>query len=356
MNAYMATGDKREIKPPTLAARMYKTEEFKPEKQQTLSRWWIIFGATLVLFLGVGFLGHSYFFSAPNGEGGLEQFVASMGSGQGEIVQKLKEGGFFKSTLGFSLALHGARIEAGGYMISQSMSAWELARVLSERPFLRWVSIPEGLRKEEIADILNKTLSWEEGEKEKWITEYTTTSLDYIEGVYFPDTYLTPADEAPTKVAERLRAKFNEQFAPYAGETFRQNIRWQTLIRVASLVQREAAGESDMPLVAGIIWNRLLGKMKLQIDATLQYVRGNEKDGWWPKVRPEDKFIESPYNTYLHEGLPPYPIANPGLSAIKAALFPEETNCMYYLHDASGAIHCAKTYAEHEKNIEEFLR
>ena len=351
----MATGGKKEIRQP-VSPPSYGAEEFKPEKQRTLSKWWIIFGVALVFFAGTGFFGYSYFFGAPNEGVELEQFVAPMASGQGEILQKLKEGGFFKNSLGFSLALRGRHIEPGGYMISKSMNAWELARVLSARPFLRWVSIPEGLRKEEIADMLAETLAWEEGEKEKWITEYTATSFDYIEGVYFPDTYLIPADEPPARVAERLRAKFNEKFAPYAEETFRQNIRWQTLIRVASLVQREAAGEQDMPLVAGIIWNRLLGKMKLQIDATLQYIRGNEKDGWWPKVSSDDKFIESPYNTYLHEGLPPHPIANPGLSAIKAALFPEETKFLYYLHDTSGAIHCAKTYAEHEKNIEEFLR
>jgi len=368
----MATDEKKEIRQ-SAPASLYGAEEFKPEKQRTLSRWWIIFSAVLVLSLGIGFWGHSYFFGAPQPQAELEQFtIPTTTAGDHdkkiiddsrEIAELLKEKGFIKSTLGFNIAFAGRIssrcvdcIGSGAYKISKSMSVFEIARVLKKGPYMKWVVIPEGLRKEQIAELLADTLGWTNQEKSSWVNTYTSMKFDEVEGVYFPDSYLIPVDEGLLQVADRLRGKFNEKFAPYAGETFRQNIRWQTLIRVASLVQREAAGEQDMPLVAGIIWNRLLGKMKLQIDATLQYIRGNEKDGWWPKVGSDDKFIESPYNTYLHEGLPPHPIANPGLSAIKAALFPEETKCLYYLHDASGTIHCAKTYAEHEKNIEEFLR
>jgi UPF0755 protein len=122
-------------------------------------------------------------------------------------------------------------------------------------------------------------------------------------------------------------------------------------------VQREAANEADMPLIAGIIWNRLLNDppMKLEIDATVQYALG-ESENWWPRIKPADYKTDSAYNTYLHTGLPPHPICNPGLDAIHAALNPDETDCLYYLHDSNGQIHCAKTYEEHKLNIEKYLK
>jgi UPF0755 protein len=106
-----------------------------------------------------------------------------------------------------------------------------------------------------------------------------------------------------------------------------------------------------MPLIAGILWNLLLQNMKLQIDATVQYARGNTGSGWWAPITHADESIDSPYNTYLHTGLPPHPISNPGLEAIDAVLNPKTTTCMYYLHDKNGMIHCSATYGGQLANI-----
>lgn len=298
-------------------------------------------------------------FGAPQKSAEPERFVITLGSGKTEIVGKLRAEGFIKSPWMFRFALRwksGKDIQPGGYKISKSMDVWEIAGVLAGEPYMKWAVIPEGLRKEEIADILAATLSWNDEEKQEWITKYTAMKYDYTEGVYFPDTYLIPVDEPPLDVAERLRAKFEEQFAPYAEEALKQNIKWDTLLKIASIVQREAAGKSDMPLIAGILWNRLLAGMKLEVDATVQYARGKTPDGWWMPIKPADKEIDSPYNTYRYKGLPPHPIANPGIDAIKAVLHPEKTECLYYLHDKLGTIHCAKTYKEHQQNIEKYLR
>jgi UPF0755 protein len=127
----------------------------------------------------------------------------------------------------------------------------------------------------------------------------------------------------------------------------------ETALKIASIIQREAGGKSDMRLISGIVWNRIFAGMKLQIDATLQYAKGTE-DAWWPQVKSEDKYIESPYNTYKYASLPPAPIANPGIAAIEAAYNPQKTSCMYYLHDKKGKIHCAVTYKEHLKNIDRY--
>ncbi|OHB14780.1 MAG: hypothetical protein A2431_00390 [Candidatus Zambryskibacteria bacterium RIFOXYC1_FULL_39_10] len=287
-----------------------------------------------------------------------ERFVVPINSDQ-SIASTLEEQDFIKTSIGFSIAnlLRGVgTVESGGYKISKSMTAWQIAGVLAKEPYMKWVVIPEGLRKEEIAGLLTQTLGWSDEEKNKWINTYTVMDFDHTEGVYFPDTYLIPVDEAPLDVAKRLRAKFEEKFAPYAKETVTENIKWTTLLKVASIVQREANGKEDMPLVSGIIWNRLLKNMKLEVDATLQYARGDTKDGWWAPITIAEKQIDSPYNTYKNTGLPPHPISNPGLSAIEAALHPTKTTCLYYLHDSSGEIHCSENYEGHKDNIEKYLK
>jgi UPF0755 protein len=125
---------------------------------------------------------------------------------------------------------------------------------------------------------------------------------------------------------------------------------------IASLLEREAYDFTDMRYISGIIWNRLFTDMRLQLDATLQYAKGNKvkPQTWWPKVVPEDKYIASVYNTYKHKGLPPGAISNPSAEAVLAALNPVKIDCMYYFHDADGGFHCTKTYEEHKTLLKKY--
>jgi len=312
----------------------------------------------MVLVVISGIVLYRQFFAALGG-GEDERFIVPLNTETSEAVKKLKNEGFIRDISGFDIALFlrgGSSIRPGGYKISKGMSAWEVVSVIKNGPYMEWITIPEGLRKEEIADILGDTLRWSEDQKKEWITKDTAENPDFFEGVYFPDTYLIPKDETTEKVAERMRSKFQENFADLSKEAARQNIKWTTLLKIASIVQREAAGKNDMPLIAGVLWNRLLKDMKLEVDATVQYVRGNTENGWWASIKVADKQIDSKYNTYKYKGLPPHPIANPGIAAISAVLFPKETQCMYYLHDTDREIHCAVTYDEHLQNIEKYLK
>jgi len=312
----------------------------------------------IVIILGIAVF-YFVLFSAPESNAEAERFIVPLGADFTEIAPLLKSDGFIKSDIGFNItrAIRGfSAVQPGGYKISKSMNAWQIVGALSKEPYMKWVKIPEGLRKEEIAGILRERIGWSNVEESEWISESTTKKSDYIEGVYFPDTYLIPVAETPDQVAQRFQLKFQEKFAPYAKEAIKQNIKWTTLLKIASLVQREAAGADDMPIIAGVLWNRLLKNMKLDIDATVQYARGKTEKGWWTPITPSDKKNDSPYNTYIYKGLPPYPISNPGLGAINAALNPAQTDCIYYLHDAQKQIHCSKTYEEHQKNIEKYLR
>jgi len=255
------------------------------------------------------------------------------------------------------MTLRFGEIEPGGYKISKAMNTLEIVSKLTSEPQLKWITFPEGLRKEEIGERLAKGLHWSDEELGKWNTTYTTMEYDYREGVYFPDTYLIPVDEDGLATAKRMLIRFNERFEGYPQQFSQKDILWTTGLKVASIIQREAAGKEDMALISGVIWNRLLNDQPLEIDATVQYARGNTGAGWWAPIKASDiDNIDSPYNTYKYSGLPPTPISNPGIDAIEAALNPEETDCFYYIHDNDRQIHCGETLEEHEENIDKYLR
>lgn len=317
----------------------------------------IIIAAVLLLIV----IGGSYyfFFSAPQGNTEAERFVVPLGAGRSQTIQSLADGGFIKSSFGFSIALifqgKTGAIAPGGYKISKGQNVFQIASILTGEPYMKWLTVPEGERKEQIANMLTQTLDWNNQTKNEFLNYYFSIGPDYKEGVYFPDTYLLPKDETGDQIAKRFMDKFNEKFQPYAGQFSKQNIKWTTAIKIASLVEREGTN-NDLPLIAGIIWNRLLEGMPLAIDATIQYAKGEQGNGYWAPLVKGDTKIDSLYNTYLHKGLPPTPISNPGLPAILAVLNPDKTKCLYYLHDNSGVIHCAATYAEHKLNIEKYLK
>lgn len=248
-------------------------------------------------------------------------------------------------------------IKSGGYRLSQNMNTWQVMKKIISREDLTWVTISFCPRKEQIGEKLISALGWSQEELNKWNATHTDTKPEYFEGVYYPDTYLIPVNESGTQVAERFISRFNEKFAPFADEFTAKNIKWTTGLKIASLIAREAAGTEDMKLISGIIWNRLDKGMPLQIDATMQYTLGKNADGsWWGNINLDEKQSDSPYNSYLYKGLPPTPICSPNIDAIEAALNPEETDCLYYLHDSNKQIHCAETYKEHLSNIDKYLK
>lgn len=271
----------------------------------------------------------------------------------------IKDINFVKS----ELQKNNKSILPGAYKISKISDDKTVAMILSKDPYMKWVFIKPGLRKEEVANILATNLNWKGKDltknKSLFLNYYKKVGTEYSEGVYLPETYLIPTNESGEDIAKRMINKFNENFLPLQKEFAKQNIKWTTALKMASLVQREAANKDDMPLIAGILWNRLDQNMLLNIDATLQYARGDKtKDGngYWSPITIADKKTNSPYNTYRKKGLPPTPIANPSLDAIRATLYPASTTCVYYLHDKNSVDHCANTYEEHLQNIEIYLK
>lgn len=281
------------------------------------------------------------------------RFVIPLETRQEDIISRLKKEGFIRSKVMFSFILGAIKfpgtVEPGSYMLSRRNFAWQTADLLLNKPYQKWIILVPGLRVEQVAERLSKKFNWDENKTKDFL-------LNAREGYMFPDTYLLNVDYSGREAAQKMISNFNEKFdAQLQNDLFSQNVRNDTAIKIASLIERESGSDNDKALIAGIIWNRLNINMKLQIDAATQYIIGSAKD-WWPHVKPSDHKIDSPYNTYIYKGLPPSPIANPGLASIKAAVYPQDSECFYYLHDYGKNIHCSITYEEHLENIETYLK
>lgn len=276
-------------------------------------------------------------------------FVVNKGDGVREIANHLKEKDLIKSRIVFFLIVKQLRldkkIQAGDFRLSPKMTATEIARNLTHGTLDIWITIPEGKRAEEIAEILKKELlsfepSWQ-------------SILKSNEGYLFPDTYLIPKDADINTIISIMKNNFNAKIKSII--LSQNDTRLREIIIIASLIEREALIDSEKPIIASVIANRLKDGMSLDIDATLQYIKGKDTTGkWWSVPTIEDKKINSEYNTYRNTGLPPFPISNPGLSAIKAALNPEQSVYYYYIHDSKGNVHFAKTLEEHNQNIKKY--
>ena len=216
-------------------------------------------------------------------------------------------------------------------------------------PRSRILVIYPGERKEEITKNFGDILRWNK-EQRKTFTEKITKQEPLLEeGKFFPGRYVVDSKITPEATAELVNERFTKEILAKYNEDVSDKVPLDQALIIASLLEREAYDFTDMRQISGIIWNRLFIDMPLQLDASLQYAKGSKisESKWWPSVRPVDKFIKSPYNTYKNEGLPPTPIANPSVEAVVAALNPQATECMFYFHDTDGKFYCTKTYEDH---------
>lgn len=277
--------------------------------------------------------------------GDTDSFVTEL-SNRGLIQNKFSE-----LVLRVILAIKGD-IPAGGYEFTRGMGAVSTALAIDE-PQYEYILIFDGFRKGQMGEIIGEKLGWSEEKIREFGETEQMCGLKGDEGFLASGTYLIHKREDVEVVQETMQKTFDEVLDDLNIDA--DDVSLSETITIASLIQREAAGKSDMRLISGVIKNRLDKGMALQIDATLQYARGKEGD-WWPVPRSEDKKIDSLFNTYMYEGLPPAPIATPSKDAISAALRPLRTDCLFYIHDSRRNIHCATNYEQHKRNIQNYLR
>lgn len=316
------------------------------------------FGVLLIAFFvlgGIGFLWWNDAISPLDPQDTKPvAFRVQNGEGVKSIVARLTSDRLIRSSTGFYILIKylgiEKKIQAGDYRINRAMNAEVIARELTHGILDIWVTTLEGWRVEEIATKLAKELDIPEREFLKYADE----------GYMFPDTYLIQRDASASSVAQIFKKTFDQKItSAMRSDAIKTGLTFVEVLTLASIVEREGRTDSDRPVIAGILLKRLKNDWPLQADATLQYALGYQSSDktWWKKeLTEEDKKIQSPYNTYIHMGLPPGPIANPGLASIQAVVYPKESDYWYYIHDTNGVAHFAKTIEEHNANVRTYLQ
>ena len=282
-----------------------------------------------------------------------EMFVIAKGEDLNAIMQKLEKDHLIRNKVVFFLIVKQMGIEkeiqAGTFRLSTAMTPDQIAKKLTQGSEDVWVTIIEGLRKEEIADIVTSELGIPEA--------------DFLqnakEGYLFPDTYLIPRTATAETVHTILTNNFDTKYtAEIAAKAQRLGMTKEEVITLASIVEKEGRG-SDRGVVASVLLRRFKEDYPLQADATVQYALGYQPDikKWWkPALSLDDLEIDSPYNTYKNPGLPPEPISNPGMSSIEAVVNADpNTPYFFYLHSPDGKVHPARDNDEHEENKRNYL-
>lgn len=337
-----------------------------------------LFGSCLgLLFVGlvvfavlVVWQSNKFWFAQGSGE--VVSFEVEAGSGVSTIADDLKEQEIISSPFWFKVytKLDGSArfLQAGVFEVTPGASYSRIVDVLIDAESDEVsLTIPEGLTVAQIGEIVTSEMNISQEEWDLWTgADSPLESHPFLsqkpadvglEGYLFPDTYRFFADATVEDVVTRLVDEMQENYNSL-------NIVWPDIyppvlqasthdvITLASIIQREVLTASEMKTVSGIFHNRLNIGMALQADSTVNYITGKDT----PAISLADRDIESPYNTYQNAGLPPGPISNPGLDALTAAAFPDQTDYFYFLTDPAGVVYYAVTFDQHVANKNAHLR
>ncbi|MRN55969.1 endolytic transglycosylase MltG [Paenibacillus monticola] len=301
-------------------------------------------------------------------------FTIEKGMGSAEIADLLEHNGIIRKSLFFKGYLkwskEGSLFKAGTYTASPGDTYDDLITRLNQGDVVKTemvnFTIPEGFTADQVAAKL--ATAWNQDatvflgllNSGAGLTEADVLGIPQdqklrhrLEGYLFPETYELAKDSTPQEIVEAMLEQLTKKLdtiPDWRQKLKERGISLHKLLTVASLVEREVVVDSERPLVAGIIYNRLDEGQKLEIDATVQYLLEKQKARLYNK----DLKVDSPYNTYKYAGLPPGPISNPGLASIQAALEPKASDYFYYVtkKDGTQGHLFAKTYKEHLANIE----
>ena len=299
-------------------------------------------------------------------------FVVEPGDTAGDIALRLKRWGLINDAELFrQLAQYekaDSRLEAGRYELRANMTMGEIIEALQHGRLEEIaVTIPEGWRAEQIAEMLAEEVGVD---VDQFLGLVQGGLFDYeflqgrppeatLEGFLFPDTYLLPVQPTALDIIGRMLADFDQRFtAEMRQAAAEQEMTIYQVVTLASIVEREAVVAEERPIIAGVFLNRLAEGMSLESCPTVQYALGYQEDAdqWWKTPVRLEEFdqVNSPYNTYLHRGLPPGPICSPGLASIQAVLEPVETDYLYFLAKGDGSHAFAKTFEEHLQNQQKY--
>ncbi len=297
--------------------------------------------------------------SAPSAQ---TRVIVAQGATFSQVARQLAAAGVIDDVLAFRVLARvrgqEADVRAGEYRFAAHQTQDEVLRALVSQgaQVAAWLTVPEGFTNRQIARRLQDAGVGTASQFERAFAHDTIvvdgTRTKSMEGFLFPSTYLVALGASPQQVEGAMTSVFFANLPRDAAARARQlRVSVPQVVTVASLVEREAKAEADRPLIAGVIYNRLRLNVPLEVDATIEYALPQHKR----ELTFGDLKIDSPYNTYLHAGLPPTPIANPGRPSMEAALHPSKTDFLYYVYCGNGRHVFAKTLAEHQANVSRCL-
>lgn len=307
-------------------------------------------------------------------------FVVEPGETAGDIALRLEQLGLINDAELFrQLARYhkaDSKLEAGRYELRPDMTMEEIIESLQHGRLEEIaVTVPEGWRAEQIAEMLTEEAGVDDEEFLTLVQGGPFDSaqgrhFDYeflqdrpsgatLEGFLFPDTYYLPVQPTALDIIERMLSNFDQRFTVEMRQmAMEREMTIYEVVTLASIVEREAVVAEERPVIAGVFLNRLTASMTLDACPTVQYALGYQEDTgqWWktPLALEEVARVNSPYNTYLHQGLPPGPICNPGLASIRAVLEPVESDYLYFMAKGDGSHAFARTFEEHLQNQQKY--
>ncbi|MBP6911595.1 MAG: endolytic transglycosylase MltG [Candidatus Pacebacteria bacterium] len=304
------------------------------------------------IFCAIGVYFYAIFFIPPKNFPQHTTVIVKQGTTITGISKELESKGYIKNDRIFSIlfvALGDDRtLASGDYVFDTPLHMWNIVHRFRNHEYgnsrLK-ITIPEGMNRYEMANILDNT-----------IPSFNTTLFLELskndEGYLFPDTYYFFSTVSPSEVIDTVKKNFETKVESLTADIEASGKTEKDIIIMASIIEKEARGDDDRNIVSGILWKRIRIGMPLQVDATFLYLLGKTSQ----QLTIVDLNTDSPYNTYTNKGLPPGPITNPGIESIKAALYPEDSPYLYYLHDRYGTIHYAKNFEEHKANKSRYLQ
>ena len=321
-----------------------------------LRNWLILLGSIVLGFFFIKLYWNSLGEPPYSKDNNLQAFVIQKGESVDSIATRLEKEKIIKAAWYFKWVVKSEskadKIQAGDFKLSPAMNLKEIISTLSSGATDRWVTLLEGWRVEEMGAKLSSELGIK---KEEFIAQAKS-----YEGQLFPDTYLFNKDATPGDIISILKNTFNARYSDeLKAKITALGLTPEQGVVLASIVEREARSDKVRQQVASILLKRYRIKMGLNADATIQYALGFQENenppvgGWWKRnLTRDDLKVDSPYNTYLHVGLPPKPICNPSLSSLKAVAEADpSTPYLYYYHDSQGNSYYATTLEEHNDNV-----
>lgn len=353
----------------------------KKTKKNRAARRFLFVLLLILLFMISGLISYSYVVNSGNdmSSTGLPaiaqddeiRFDVPLGSSTESIANKLEAEGIINFPLVFRYLskLNGfdGQYRSGTHLVGKSFSYNDLMRVLSNQPDSEKVLLKEGITAKEAIDIL---VSKKIVERDEFTNLMNTGKFEYkflqglpnrkfkLEGYLFPDTYNFELKSDVKYVIDTMLSNFDKKFKPeYYKRAQQLKMTPDQVIILASLIEGEAAKDEERKIISSVFHNRLNGSKsmrKLQSCATVQYILF-EKDGKRkPKLSESDTRIDSPYNTYLNEGLPPGPICSPGVASIEAALYPEDTDYYYFVAKGDGYHEFSTNLWDHQEAMKKY--